>query len=193
MTDLEIILETMPESARGGSLAKLWPSDSKNRKVSKPVIFHLEGGYLEAANFSSHMPSVREAKYECLSPQEALSFLLERCDLEDTTEDAEQKVGKKVSEWSTDDLGVLESVFDDYLSREVDPDELGMWEAISYNAYGLAVQLWEELDPELRSLLDLDLVEGEHPGSSFVGVEYLGSADTLNHALAKAGLNMVVK
>jgi hypothetical protein len=195
MTDIEIIFKTMPKSARSGKLAKIWPSDKKDRKVAEPVTFYVGDGYLEGGGNSDSysLPSVRESKYESLSPEAALQFFIERCIIKDLTESAENYVEKKLNDWEEDDLDSLEDFFADYLSSEVDPDELGMYELASCGPYSLGIDLWYELTPKQRSEFDLSLVEGEHPGSSFSGVEFHGSSQALNQALAKAGLNMTVE
>ena len=105
----------------------------------------------------------------------------------------EKTVGKAACEWTEDDLEDLEWFFDDYLNSEVHPDELGMYQLASHSPYGLPIDIWFKLDDKLRAQLDWDYIEGDSPGSSFSAIEYLGSTSTLNRALARAGLNLVVK
>jgi len=190
----EIIFTTMPRSAIKGKLKDVWPADQKDRKVHAPVEFELDGGYLAESDYCEDysLPTVREHRYECLPADQALDFFKELCGWE-APDDLLDMLEKGCEDWEEQDLPTLEEYFQAELDAEVDIESLGMYEASSYSAYGLAIGVIEKLERSDRQELDLYVVEGECPGSSFTGVSFDGDIKALNQGLARLGLNMIVK
>lgn len=194
LSNYDIIFTTMPKSAIKGKFKDIWPVDKKDRKVHAPVEFELEGGFLAESGYceDDSLPTVREHRYECLPPDQALDFFKELCGWE-APDDLLDTLEKSCEDWAEQDLPVLEEHFRDELDAEVNIESLGMHEASSYSPYGLAVGVIEKLERSERQELDLYVVEGECPGSSFTGVSFNGNIKALNRGLARLGLNMTVK
>jgi hypothetical protein len=58
----------------------------------------------------------------------------------------------------------------------------------SSTAQGAALIFFGEMDPEEIGLLGVDIVEGEHPGSSYYAAELRGDIDQANRAAVAAGI-----
>jgi len=79
------------------------------------------------------------------------------------------------------------------LPEDLDFDSLGDYQAAQYTPYGAGIEIFEHFGWDKSRRIGLGLVEGDHPGSSFVGVAFSGEIEELNAALAAAGLNLIVK
>ena len=81
----------------------------------------------------------------------------------------------------------------DDVSADVDIDSLSDYQAAQYTPYNTGIEIFEYFSWDESRRLGLGLVEGDHPGSSFVGVAFNGEIGELNAALAAVGLNLIVR
>lgn len=191
----DIIFKSMPRIGVRSPLAGIWPECAKRDKVSKPVIFEIEFGYLVEAGFGDdyELPTVREYDYEDLSRDEALDYFKDLCEGDGITADVEEEIGSPIDKWTKQNVEYLESYFSYHLDSSVDPDKLGRYSLAIRSKYGLAILVHDRIGSDLAEKMNLFLVDGEHPGSDFIGVNYTGSdTEALNHWFAKTGLNMIV-
>ncbi|MFP6733350.1 MAG: hypothetical protein VB959_05870 [Rhodospirillales bacterium] len=87
--------------------------------------------------------------------------------------------------WSVDEVK-------EWLDTEVELDDLGAWQAMKYTQYGPALEIYEQLSRDDAEELGLMLVEGCHPGSDFVGIEFHGDPAELTRGFERLGMNLVV-
>jgi hypothetical protein len=81
----------------------------------------------------------------------------------------------------------------DDVPDDVDIESLGPYQAAQYTPYAPGITIFERFGWKDAQRLGLHLIEGDHPGSSFTGVEFVGDVDELNAALAAVGLNLMVR
>jgi hypothetical protein len=79
-----------------------------------------------------------------------------------------------------------------WLDTEIEYEDLGAWQAAQHSPHSAGLGIYNRLSREEADRIGLKLVEGDHPGSSFVGVAFYGDVDELNRQLQKFGLNLVV-
>ncbi|MDA7628523.1 hypothetical protein N8843_07760 [Verrucomicrobia bacterium] len=196
LTPYDIIFKSMPRIGKRSPLLGIWPDCAERSRVSKPIIFNIDCGYLTEAGFGddySLPTTIREYEYDDLSQDEALEYFKDHCEGDGLTSDLEEEIGKPINKWTEVDVEFLEGYFSDYLDSEVDPDQFGRYTLALYSKHGLAIQVYDQIGPDLARKMNLFMVDGEYPGSDFIGVKYTGyDPAPLNHWLAKSGLNMIV-
>ena len=80
----------------------------------------------------------------------------------------------------------------DWLDSHIEPDDMSPWNAAQYTEYGAGILLYESLPFENTMELNLNLVEGDCPGSNFCGVHFSGDVEELNNGLRSLGVNLHV-
>jgi len=179
---LKVVFTTATAAAVSGT-APLWPVDAIARLVSKPFDLALdEYNYLVDPSFDYgdiKLPTRREVlSLERLDPK-ALKKALEGQigEIEHLVDDTQN--------WTLDEV-------EWWLDSEIEYEELGAWQAADYSPHRAGLSIYNSLSREDAQGLGLELVEGDHPGSSFVGVAYYGNVDELNRQLQRLGMNLVV-
>jgi hypothetical protein len=178
---LKVIFSTASAAAVLGTLP-LWPTEARARPTFNPIQLSIEDGYLVDSNFDYCevcLPTHRELHSLLGLKGDALKVELENIfyEFEWVVADPDNWTVGEVEEW---------------LDTPVELDQLGAWEAMKYTQYGPAIELYEKMDYANSSELGLKLVEGEHPGSNFVGIAFYGDTDELNKGLQRLGMNMIV-
>ena len=87
--------------------------------------------------------------------------------------------------WSLDEVEL-------WLDTEVELESLGLWQGAKFTPHGVGLDIYNGLNREEADTLGLVLIEGDHPGSDFLGVAYYGDVDELNQELQKLGMNLIV-
>ena len=78
------------------------------------------------------------------------------------------------------------------LDSALEPDDMGLLEGMSYTPYGPPIEFYQQISQEDSESIGLTLVEGDHPGSSFAGVQLFNTTRDANRALQRLGINVVV-
>ena len=89
----------------------------------------------------------------------------------------------------------MEASIQDWLDEPIDIEELPQLSGMSYTEYWPVTEIMGALNNKDANTLMLAFVEGEHSGSSFSGIKYMGDIsdlETLNDAFAKKGMNLIV-
>jgi hypothetical protein len=182
---LKVIFSTASTAAMSG-LLPLWPKNALSRPIAEPVILEIgSDGYLIMKDFDwggalAELPTFREQhQLENLSPKNLKERLNAEIGLiEHIVSDPE--------DWSLEEV-------EDWLNSSVELEDLGLWEAMSYTEYGPAIDIWESVGWDRSEELGLTLIEGDHPGSDFAGVQFFGDPTELNRELQREGLNLIVE
>ena len=58
--------------------------------------------------------------------------------------------------------------------------------------YWPGVEIFENLGWDKARILGVQIIEGDHPGSSFMAARFVGDVETLNREIAEFGMNLVV-
>jgi hypothetical protein len=179
---LTIVFATTTAAAVSGAVP-LWPADAVDRPVSKPFNLTIDdSNYLVDPNFdygSVSLPTHRE------------HLLLEGLEGDDLKNELNEQfwqiehLVKDPNKWDVDEV-------EGWLDTEIEYEDLGAWQAAQFSPYKSGLDIYQYLSVEAADTLGLELVEGDHPGSSFVGVAFYGNVDELNRQLQKLGMNMVV-
>jgi len=145
------------------------------RPVGAPYVLELDcGGYIMDANFSYekfYLPTRREYEgWDTLSRRERKDLIAER--------ELEYFSSAEILEW---------------LDTPMEAEEFGGYEFARMGPYKTGISLLENMSPEDADQLGLYLVDGEHPGSSFLGVRFIGDLDELNTWFTRNGWNLVIK
>jgi hypothetical protein len=158
-----------------------------SRPVHAPYRLALEGSYIVDPEFDAgdvELPTRREHHgYDALTREEQICFLAEH-GFGDEDDEGEY-------EWSLADAEA-------WLDEPVDPEEIGDYAFAansSWSPYAQGVEIFEKLGRSEAKRLGVRIVEGDHPGSSFVGVAFKGDAQALralNDELERIGLNLVI-
>ncbi len=179
---LKIVFASTSVVAVSGA-STLWPSDQLTRPVEEPV-------YLE----------VDEAGY-IIDPR------FDYCDLcPPTHREYHSLVGlgkKDLRAALTNEPGLIENLvvdpdnwsleeIDGWLDEYVDLSEMGTWEGMKYTHYGPAIEIYQQMDHRIAGEIGLELVDGDHPGSDFVGIAFHGNIADLNSELERLGMNLIV-
>jgi hypothetical protein len=178
---LKAIFSTASAAAVSGALP-LWPTEARARPTFNPIQLSIEDGYLVDSNFDYCevcLPTHRELHSLLGLKGDALKVELESIFYEF------EWVVADPDNWTVDEL-------EEWLDTQVELDQLGAWEAMRYTQYGPAIELYERMSWANANELGLQLIEGEFPGSSFVGIAFHGDIAELNRDLQKLGMNLVV-
>ena len=81
----------------------------------------------------------------------------------------------------------------EWLDSDVEPDDMGLLEGMSYTPYGPPIEFYERVPHADSDRIGLTLIEGDHPGSSFAGVQLLNTPEDANRELQKLGINVIVR
>ena len=105
------------------------------------------------------LPTNRERlSLEGLKPRALKKALDEQiCEIESLVED--------VNKWSLDEVKW-------WLDIEADVEDFGAWQVAGHSPYKDGIEIYQHLSHEDAKSLGLELVEGDTPGSSFVGLVY---------------------
>ena len=79
-----------------------------------------------------------------------------------------------------------------WLDSDLEPEDMGLLEGMSYTPYGPPIEFYEQISQEDSESIGLTLVEGDHPGSSFAGVQLFNTPRDANRELQRLGINVVV-
>jgi len=179
---LKIVFQTTPAIAVASKLA-LWPSKAASRPTSDPVFLSVdENGYIVDPDFDYCdliTPTFREHHSLVGLSKEELKANLENkfYEIEHLVEDPENWTVDEIQEW---------------LDTHVELEDLKAREAMKYTEYGPGIGIYDRMSSVQAATLGLELVDGDHPGSSFVGVAYHGDIESLNEGLEQLSLNLVI-
>ncbi|MBT6220420.1 MAG: twin-arginine translocation signal domain-containing protein [Rhodospirillales bacterium] len=178
---LKIVFATASATAVSGA-SVLWPSNAIARPVFEPVYLSVHDGYIVDPYFDYCdvcLPTFRE-----LHSLEGLEADALKAELEQISDYFEHVVVDP-DNWTIDEL-------EEWLDTQVDMEDMGAWKAMKYTQYGPALEIYEQLAHDDANELGLILVEGCHPGSDFVGIEFHGNLAELNRGFERLGMNLVV-
>ena len=164
------------------SATTLWPANSLSRPIAEPIYLTIEDGYIVDAGFDYcdlELPTFREHhSLVGLGPAQLKSELEKLFDdMEHLVEDPEN--------WSIDEVK-------EWLDSPVELDNLGLWEAMKHTHYGPGIEIYEKLTREQVDELGIELVDGDHPGSNFMGVAFHGDINELNKVLDRLAMNLII-
>ena len=190
---LKIVFGTASAAALTHPLSLLWPEEAAARPLADPYILGLDdSGYLidPAYDWRTEYPPVREeVGYDTCTLRGKLSVFEEQLGLDEMM----KYTNKPLSQWNRNDLAEVERDYNEWLDEPREPETLSFREGALRSPYWPGIEIYEQLWQEIAAL-GLVYVEGDAPfGSSFCGVRYDGDLIDLNNALAKGGLNMVVR
>lgn len=177
---LKIIFETAPLAVLAASVpaALLWPTDARSRPVAEPYVLALDDeGYLIDPSYYD-FPIELPTRFEYYD----LSSLTEQ---QQITVVAEEILGSSREEA----MDLLQS---GWFDEECEIEELSDRDGMAYTEYAPGIEIFEYLGAEEAEDLGFRFVEGDHPGSSFMGTQFLGDVEVLNQALLQRGHNLVV-
>jgi hypothetical protein len=179
---LKIVFQTVPTVAVVSKMA-LWPGEALSRPASDPVYLSIdENGYIVDPGFDYCdliTPTFRE--HHSL---DGLSNAELKANLDDNFYEIEHLVTDP-DNWTIDEI-------QEWLDTNVELEHLGSREAMKYTEYGPGIGIYDRMSNAQAASLGLELVDGDHPGSSFVGVAYHGNIESLNEGLERLGLNLVI-
>jgi len=145
------------------------------RPAAEPYALELDsGGYIIDAEFD----------YENFSPPT-------RREYEGWDDLSKRKRKDLIAEWEFENFSSAE--IQDWLDTPMELEEFGAHEFARMGPCKTGVSLLENMSPKDAHELGLDLVDGEQPGSDFVGVRFSGDLDELNTWVARNGWNLVIK
>jgi hypothetical protein len=178
---IKIVFATASVTAVSGT-SVLWPSNAISRPVFEPVYLSVEDGYIIDPYFDYCdvcLPTFREYHSLLGLRGKALKVELEQINwsFEHVVADPNNWTINEVEEW---------------LDSQIEMDVLGAWEGMKYTQYGPALEVYEQLDRNDAEDLGLLLIEGCHPGSDFVGIEFHGDPAELTKGFERLGMNLVV-
>ena len=81
---------------------------------------------------------------------------------------------------------------EEWLGTQIDIEGLSMREAAMIGPYWPGVEIFEQLGWEQADTLGVQLIDGDHPGSSFMAAQFIGDVETLNPKIAEFGMNLTV-
>jgi hypothetical protein len=185
---LHVLFKTVPSlSLVGPALFDLWPKEAAEREVAAPFELVLDSsGYVIDPDCDvdhTSLPTLRElleGRYDFAGASRARQdeILCEHYgyDPENEEETRAELEGDR-----------------ERLDDRVDPEEISPYELAQLGEQSQGIEIYEALLGEGHEDLGLHLVEGDHPGSHFTGVRFVGDVDRLNCELARRGLNLVVR
>ena len=180
---LQVIFKTTSAAAVSG-LLPYWPKEALKRPISDPVELGFDSDdYLIDINFNwydQNIPTFREwLGLNELNPKEL------KLKLEEDKWRFEHMIADP-DNWHIEEV-------QEFLESDVELDDMGTWEAMSYTEYGPGIEIYEHMKSEEAENIGLYLTDACHPGSNFVGVQFLGDPRELNQDLQKLGMNMKIK
>ena len=179
---LKLIFTTTPAAAVSG-LVPYWPAEALSRPLMEPVKFTDDGyGYLidpTMQYYDMAYPTFREwLGLEGLTPRQLKKQLkMEEWRFEHLISDS--------GDWDMTEIQA-------WLDSDLEPEDMGLLEGMSYTPYGPPIEFYEQISGEDSESIGLTLVEGDHPGSSFAGVQLFNTPRDANRALQRLGINVVV-
>jgi hypothetical protein len=179
---LKIVFASTSVVAISGASA-LWPSAALSRPVFDPVYLNIDdSGYIIDSGFDYcdlDVPTYRE--HHSLVGYEKNKL---KAELEGIFEQIEHLVSDPEN-WSVDEV-------EEWLNSPMDLADMGTWEGMKYTHYGPGIEIYDRMSREQVNDLGLELVDGDHPGSDFVGVAYHGDIGELNKGFERLGMNLVI-
>jgi len=180
---LKVIFTTTSAAAVSGVLPH-WPLEALNRPVMEPVEFADDGyGYLIDSKMEYYdfgLPTFREfLDLEGLGPKQLKTRLKEE----------EWRFEHLISDsgnWNIDEI-------QEWLDSDVEVDDMSLWEGMAYTPYGPPIEFYDQMSYADSEKIGLSLIEGDHPGSSFAGVQLLNTPEDANRELQKLGINVIVR
>lgn len=179
---MKIIFATTTSVAVSGAIT-LWPETALTRPVSKPFNLALDdSSYLVDPSFDFSpisLPTHRERlSLEGLSGKALKNALNKQIsEIDDLISDPDN--------WTLDEV-------EWWLDTVADVEDFGAWQVTGHSPYKDGLEIYQHLSREDAHSLGLELVEGDTPGSSFVGVAFYGDVAKLNQTLEMLGMNLVV-
>ena len=180
---LKVVFTTTSAVVVSGVLPH-WPAEALSRPIMEPVEFADDGyGYLidpDMKYYDISHPTFREwLGLEGYSPGQLKEKLKgEEWRFEYLISDSGDWNINEVQEW---------------LDSDVEPDDMGLLEGMSYTPYGPPIEFYERVPHADSDRIGLTLIEGDHPGSSFAGVQLLNTPEDANRELQKLGINVIVR
>ena len=181
---LALVFASASAAALSGGLA-LWPAEAVARPLAEPARLTIDDyGYVidPLFEYCPKFPTFRE-----LLNLEGRSTADVAAKLEDELWRFEH-IDSDPRNWSPGDIKEINA----WLDSEVELHDLGPWKAMEYTEYGAGLQLYESMKWEDFRDLGFELVEGDRPGSDFVGVRFGGDVEELNNNLARLGMNLII-
>ena len=180
---LKIIFTTTSAAAVSGVLPH-WPAAALNRPVREPVVFADDGyGYLIDSSMEYYdfgLPTFREhLGLEGLGPKQLKTRLKQE-------ESRFEHLISASGRWNIDEV-------QEWLDSDVEFDDLSLREGMTYTPYGPPIEFYDQLPYADSEKIGLALIEGDHPGSSFAGIQLLNTPDDANRELQKLGINVIIE
>ena len=180
---LKVIFTTTSAAAVSGVLPH-WPAAALNRPVREPVVFADDvDGYLIDASMEYYdfgLPTFREhLGLEGLGPKQLKTRLKQE-------ESRFEHLISASGRWNIDEV-------QEWLDSDVEFDDLSLREGMTYTPYGPPIEFYDQLPYADSEKIGLALIEGDHPGSSFAGIQLLNTPDDANRELQKLGINVIVE
>jgi len=179
---LKIVFASTTVVAVSGASA-LWPQEALSRPISDPVYLEIDdSGYIVDPGFDYcdlNLPTNRE--------HHSLVGLGED-EIKDELSEIFDEIEHLVSDpdnWSVDEV-------EEWLNTPMNLEDMGTWEGMRYTHYGPAIQIYEQMARHDASRLGLELIDGDHPGSDFVGIAFRGNVTELNRELEQLGMNLII-
>ena len=180
---LKIIFTTTSAAAVSGVLPH-WPAAALNRPVREPVVFADDGyGYLIDSSMEYYdfgLPTFREhLGLKGLGPKQLKTRLKQE-------ESRFEHLISASGRWNIDEV-------QEWLDSDVEFDDLSLREGMTYTPYGPPIEFYDQLPYADSEKIGLALIEGDHPGSSFAGIQLLNTPDDANRELQKLGINVIIE
>jgi hypothetical protein len=197
---LRIIFKTAPAAALvathpvlADALLPQWPKEKQHLNSHDPVLMALNGGYLIDPDFdydALELPTVAEYEHVSeMTDEQRLALYLEWHDEEAYDLIVKALEVEELDEYSVEHLSILDPHYVEWLNGSIDVEYMGPYQSAMHSEYWIGIELLEELGSNATEL-GLCLVEGDHPGSSFCGVRFVGDPDVLNTQLYQRGINL---
>ena len=194
---LKIAFGTVSAAALSGPLALVWPEEARSRPVAEPWLIDLEDGFLvDRAWVDDDWPTYREHwDYDWLSIDAKIKQLLTYAGYDDDRQlFNEHLISKPRSGWHQRALARIELELGGILDEPIDADLMTFDELLRHGPHVPGASVLDHLPAEEQERLGLKLVEGLSPGNdNFCGVRFRGDVGELNEALARHGINVVVR
>jgi hypothetical protein len=177
---IKFVFGTASAAAVSGALP-LWPTTAIARPIAESARLALDYDYLvdPGFDFCPVLPSYRDfLSLNGLSKRKLKEVLgEERWRFEHLL--------KNPADWSVSEIK-------EWLDSHIEFDDMSPRNAAEYTEYGDGIRLYESLPFEDAMELNLNLVEGDCPGSNFCGVHFSGDVEELNNGLRSLGVNLHV-